>query len=68
MAKYITKDKDMIDAICFKYYGFHQGTVELVLEANPGLAKQPSILPVGLVIELPDIERKETPKTVRFWD
>lgn len=40
MAKYLTKDDDMLDAICAKHYGRTAGAVEAVLEANPGLANK----------------------------
>ncbi|MCW7553640.1 tail protein X [Endozoicomonas gorgoniicola] len=59
MAKYTTVDGDMLDAICFRHYGNLNGTVERVLNANPGLCEQPAVLPAGLVIELPVLESAE---------
>ncbi len=35
---YITRENEMLDYICFKHYGYSSGAVEIVLEANPGLA------------------------------
>lgn len=37
MATYRTKEGDVIDAVCRRYYGCESGAVETVLEANPGL-------------------------------
>jgi phage tail protein X len=54
MAKYVTKMFDVLDLICYDYYGDHdRRIVEHVLDVNPGLAKNPIILPLGLEIELP---------------
>lgn len=69
MAAYITRDKDMVDAICFRHYGSHDGgEVERVLEANRGLSDQPPILPAGLAIELPDFVPRQPQSLVRLWD
>lgn len=35
-----TSDGDVLDAICFHYYGHLSGTVEAVLGANPGLSER----------------------------
>lgn len=68
MTLYRTRSGDMIDAICYKYYGGQQsGAVEIIYEANRGLAFLGAILPAGLVIELPDIDiPAETP--IKLWD
>lgn len=70
MAQYRTKDGDMIDRICFHYYdGVQSGAVEMVYEANRGLAEYGASLPSGLVIELPELPAPEnTPATVKLWD
>jgi len=68
MMQYRCKDDDMLDAICFKYYGSQVGTSEAVLEANPGLAEYGPLLPAGLVIVLPNIEAPQTEQPVRLWD
>lgn len=68
MTQYRTKDGDMIDAICRKYYGAQSGAVELVYEANRDLAKHGPSLPSGLVIELPEIPAAVTAVTVKLWD
>lgn len=65
---YVTQQFDEIDAICWRYYGRTQQTVEVVLEANPGLADLGPILPDGLVISLPDLPAPSTSETVRIWD
>ncbi len=69
MASYRTRDGDVIDAVCRRYYGRESGAVEAVLEANPGLAAVGSVLPAGMLIELPDLPRPlETIDTVKLWD
>ena len=51
---YLTTQGDTVDYICWKYYGAQSGLVELVLEANPGLADIGPELPAGMTIVLPD--------------
>lgn len=67
--KYITVDGDMLDEICYRYYGFTNGSVEKVLEQNPGLIDKGFVYDAGEEIELPDLtgEDKES-KEVSFWD
>lgn len=65
--KYRTRPGDMLDAICHHYYGPRTGTIELVLEANPGLARLGPIMPENTVIELPSLPAREE-KTVVLWE
>jgi phage tail protein X len=65
---YVTQQFDEVDAICWRYYGRTQQTVEVVLAANPGLADMAPVLPDGLVISLPDLPAPSTAETVRIWD
>jgi len=51
---YTTRDGDMLDRICFDYYGTVSAIVA-VYEANPGLAKKGIFLPASVVIALPDL-------------
>lgn len=52
---YRTRAGDMVDAIAFKHYGSDDTAyIALILEANPGLAKQGPVLPYGLAIKLPE--------------
>ncbi|UVS95944.1 tail protein X [Burkholderia glumae] len=46
---------DTVDLICWRYYGRTDGTVEAVLEANPGLADFGVVIPMGTLVYLPDI-------------
>lgn len=65
----ITKDGDMLDALCKAHYG-REGLVLAVLEANPQLGRLPAVLPAGVVIVLPEVE--STPEApapeIRLWD
>jgi phage tail protein X len=54
------QQNDTVDAVCWRHYGRTQGTVEAVLEANPGLAELGAVLPIGTAIELPEIETIES--------
>lgn len=65
--KYRTKPGDMLDAICHDYYGPRTGAVELVLNANPGLARLGPIMPENTVIELPPLPTRQE-KTVVLWE
>lgn len=68
MTDYRTKEGDMLDAICYRYYGRSSGVVELVLIANQNLSRQPEQLPSGLVITLPDLPVQTNDITpIRLW-
>ncbi|MEM5403905.1 MULTISPECIES: tail protein X [Paraburkholderia] len=60
--KVIAKQGDTVDAICWRYYGRTDGTVEAVLEANEGLADLGVVLPTGTPVELPDLSAVQTTK------
>lgn len=68
MTRYRTRDGDMLDRLCWKYYGRSQGAVEAVLEANPGLALRGPVLPTGIEIVLPDLPTPTKAATIRLWD
>ncbi len=69
MAIYITKDGDMLDAICLSYYGRQKGVTEAVLDHNPRLADLGDVYPLGTAIELPDLPQlEEKEHTIRLWD
>lgn len=65
---YVTQQFDELDAICHRYYGRTQQTVEAVMVANPNLADMLPILPEGLTILLPDLPAPSISETVRIWD
>ncbi|GAB6176176.1 tail protein X [Desulfobaculum senezii] len=65
---YRTKDGDMVDALCHRHYGRTAGTVEAVLEANPGLADKGPVLAAGVAIFLPDLPDPEPDEGVSLWD
>jgi len=54
---HLSLDNEMLDYICWKHYGYSSGAVEVVLEANPGLAEYDSFLPAGIKIKLPKIQK-----------
>ena len=67
MITYVTKDGDVLDAICWKYYGSTSGTVEKVLEANRHLAELGSIFAAGVKIILPDLTPEEEAESIKLW-
>ena len=54
---YTCSDGDLLDEICWKYYGagYNVSPLYYVRDANPGLADIEPVLPAGLKIVLPDL-------------
>ncbi len=50
-----TCDGDLLDTLCYQYYGHLNGTVEAVLNANRRLADEPQPLRGGLLVTFPDV-------------
>lgn len=69
MTTYLTSEGDTLDEIVWRQYGQQSGAVEMVLEANPGLADLGSVYPAGVQIELPELSQPaETTQQIRLWD
>jgi phage tail protein X len=68
MPQYVTKQGDMVDAVCHAEYGDTAAYTEAVLAANPGLAAHGPILPAGITINLPVFEEEPTATVVKLWD
>ncbi|WP_175681477.1 tail protein X [Burkholderia cenocepacia] len=67
MAKTLrTSDGDVLDTLCYRYYGTQQGTVEAVYDANPGLANRPQPFPSGVEIVMPDLDAPRV-ESVQLW-
>lgn len=67
MTTYTTRQGDVLDAVCLKFYGHNRAT-EQVLAANPGLADKGVVYPAGLIIELPLVTAVNTTKRQTLWD
>lgn len=67
MITYTTKDGDVLDDICYIYYGHLTGTVEKVMQVNCRLSQYGPILPAGIKIVLPEIKIKSSKDIVRMW-
>ena len=66
---YRTRDGDTLDWICWKQYGSSTGTVEAVLEANPGLADLGPVFAAGVLITLPVLPTPSAVNSIiRLWD
>ena len=69
MIEYVTRAGDMLDQICFRYYGESRDYTEAVRAANPDLAHFGPVLPNGVVIGLPDFpELANQQTTIRLWN
>ncbi len=69
MIDYITREGDMLDLICFRYYGESRDYTEAVRAVNPDLAKYGPILPNGVLVQLPELpELNIQQTTIRLWD
>lgn len=62
-----TRDGDLLDSLCFAYYGRVEGMVEAVLSANRGLSLQPQPFTAGIEIYLPDLAVPDG-ETVTLWE
>ncbi|NHN77682.1 phage tail protein [Azotobacter chroococcum] len=61
-----TADGDILDTLCHRHYGHLNGTVEAVLDANPGLAEIRQPYSSGVEILLPDLPAVKA-ETIRLW-
>jgi phage tail protein X len=67
--QYITKQGQTLDLACRAHYGTTRTVTETVLAANPGLAAKGPLLPIGTVINMPDIDLTRTARDlVKLWD
>lgn len=65
----ITKQGQMVDAVCQQHYGRTAEVTEAVLLANPGMADLGPILPIGTRVTMPDISAKQSaPSLPTLWD
>lgn len=69
MREVLAQQNDTVDAICWRHYGVTEGMVELVLEANPGLAALGPILSHGTCVLLPS-RPASAPSSplIQLWD
>jgi len=64
-----TNQNDTVDALCWRFYGRTAGVTEAVLEANPGLADYGPILPLGLVVNMPEAQTSAPQRQmVQLWN
>lgn len=65
---YISSDGDTVDFVAWKHYGTLKGQItEQVLAANPGLADYGPILPAGVTITLPDVDKVSKVEGIKLW-
>lgn len=64
-----TQQNETVDAVCWRHYGRTAGVVEAVLDANPGLADHGPVLPIGLLINMPEQQTAAPERQmVQLWD
>ncbi len=66
MSLYRTIKGDMGDAIGKAHYG-KEDQVITVYEANPGLTALGPVLPMGILIDLPDLPEVAVRAPIRLW-
>ncbi|OLS59603.1 tail protein X [Pseudomonas putida] len=62
-----TSEGDSLDTLCQHYYGHLKGSVEVVLDANQGLADEAQPFRAGVLIRLPELSATAD-ATVLLWD
>lgn len=65
--RYLTRDGDRLDLICWQRYGHLRNSVETVLAANPGIAALGPLLPAGISLRLPAIEQQRARPRLELW-
>jgi phage tail protein X len=64
-----TIDGDTADLIAYRVYGVTAGATEALLSANPGLAARGPVLPIGVVVNLPELAPSIASAPItRLWD
>ncbi len=62
-------DDDMLDLMIWREIGRTSGALEAVLDANPGAAARPPILPAGVIITIPpDAVQQPAPTSFKLWE
>lgn len=61
---------ETLDALCQRVLGRTAGVTEATLAANPGLADQGAVLPIGTLVNLPDATQATQTQAalVQLWD
>ena len=67
---YTTRQGDTLDLIARKHYGYERGTTELLFTFNPNLIDYDTVLPEGVEINLPDVDKSKNAiqEVVTLWD
>ena len=66
---YVCSDGDVLDAVVYRHYGNREARqLEIVLEANPGIAAVADQLSAGDIVLLPEISAPAAGGAVKLWD
>lgn len=63
---YQCKDGDMLDSVAWRYYGATNEFLAAVVAANPHLINK-TVLSIGDVVYLPDVEPTRGDEGFRLW-
>lgn len=66
MRRVITRDGDMLDALCKVHLG-SEDLVMAVLDLNPGLAARGPVYPAGIAVLFPDTAAAPAQSEIRLW-
>lgn len=60
---------ETLDQLCYRVLGRTGGITEQALTLNPGLAELGPLLPQGILVDLPDEQEANTPRTdtIQLW-
>lgn len=70
MAIVITNEGDVLDGVCYNFYGMVDGNIlQEVLDANQNIQDHGIIFEAGVEITLPDeIQATQVRTVVKLWD
>lgn len=63
---YITRDGDVLDEICWRFYGNTDNLINVYKE-NPGLSDMGTHYESGIEIKLPEITEMQVTYTAALW-
>lgn len=63
-----TLDGETLDFVIFRVFGrVNEGLLEQTYQLNPDLAEYGTVLPVGVVVKLPEVPATQENPTIHLW-
>ncbi len=67
--QYLTRQNDVLDAIASRYFGVGSFDMDIIYNANPGLADLGTHIPAGTLINLPpNAGYSRQQPHIQLWD